>query len=53
MSLLPTWAGSKISNAPEIIGFAASLMYMKLRREFKGDYMDMGKSKAGLNYRLF
>lgn len=40
--------GSKISNAPENNNFAASFMHLKLRRESKENYMEVGESKAGI-----
>lgn len=38
---------SKISNGPERNTFAASLKHLKLRRELKEAYMEVGESKGG------
>lgn len=40
--------GSKISNAPPNNSFATSFLHLKLRRGHKEDYMETGKSKAGI-----
>ena len=39
--------GNKISDA-SIEQFAASFMHLKLRREFKEDYMKVGEGKVGI-----
>lgn len=38
--------GSKISTAPKTNNFAASFMRLKLRREHKDDYLEVGDSKV-------
>lgn len=38
---------SKISNALENVRFAISSMHLKLRGEFKEDYMKVRESKVG------
>lgn len=43
--------GRKISNAPKTNNFAASFVPLKLKREFKEDYMEGGESKAGVGLR--
>ena len=40
--------GSKISNVLESNSFAASFMYLKLRRGCKKDYMEIGESQVGI-----
>lgn len=40
--------GSKTSNASVEGQFAASFMYLKLRREFKEDYMKVEEGKVGI-----
>lgn len=37
--------GSKISNAQDNNSFATAFMHLRLRREFKEDYMRVGESK--------
>ena len=45
--------GSKISDAPQNPSFAACFMYLELRREgTKEDYMEMGKPRRILDYRI-
>lgn len=38
--------GRKISNALENNSFAVSFVPLNLRREYKEDYMEVGKSKV-------
>ena len=43
---------NKIPNALENNSFAVSFMHLKLRGEHKEDYMEVGKSKVGLGYKV-
>ena len=40
--------GSKIVNSPENNSFAVSFIHLRLRREPKEDYTEVGESKAGI-----
>lgn len=44
--------GNKIRNAPENNSFALCFMDLKLGSEHKEDYMEVGESKTGWDYRI-